>query len=322
MKPYAQMTVRSLNVIETNDSRITTNEQYDRMVQPLDEHNLKQLEFEVVTDYSKRCIRVFRGNHLNDRQRYEACIRSGVEPRIEYMQFDENIKACIYICETQLKRNDLKPEYRKYLIGKRFNYEKLIKKDEKSGDPVTAIAAYIASGYYLASGTVIKYGNFAESMDVVFDQNSELALGILLGRFRISHENMIELSRLRPDEIKAVAKSAIKDKIERISISYIRNEVKWSYVQQRGPSSRREKKEEKLAEKPAIRQMPRYDPDSDVNSLCMTIDSWISSIQRVNNSENLSKISTKASLKLMHKLSFLEHAINSLQDSLVERTGI
>ena len=309
-------------MIETNDSKIITNEQIDRMVQPLDEHNRKQLEFEVMTDISKRCVRVFRGYHLNDRERYEACIKSGVEPRIEYMQFDEVLKAGVFVCETQLKRNDLTAEYRKYLIGKRFNYEKLIKKDDKSGDSVSVIATDISKGFYLASGTVIKYGNFAESIDTVFDQSSELALGILLGRFRISHDNMVELSRLRPDEIKTVARSAIEDKIERISISYIRNEVKWSYVQQRAPSSRRERKEEKIAEKPAIRQMPRYDPDSDVNSLCMTIDSWISSIQRVNNSENLSKISTKASLKLMHKLSFLEHTINSIQDTLVERTGI
>ena len=157
---------------------------------------------------------------------------------------------------------------------------------------------------------------------MIFDQSREFARSILSGEIRISHENMIELSRLKPDEIRAVAKSAEEENLERISLSYIRNEVKWSHVQQRAPSSRRERRERKIAEKPAIRQMPEYDPDSEVNSLCMTIDSWISSIQRVDNSENLSKITTKASLRLMKKLSFLEHTINNIQDTLVERTGI
>ena len=67
--------------------------------------------------------------------------------------------------------------------------------------------------------------------------------------------------------------------------------------------------------------MPVYDPDSEVNSLCMTIDSWISSIQRVSASENFEKITLKASLQLMKKLSFLEHTINAVQESLVERTN-
>ena len=56
--------------------------------------------------------------------------------------------------------------------------------------------------------------------------------------------------------------------------------------------------------------MPEYDPDAEVNSLCMTIDSWVSSIKRVNNSENFPKTTYSASLKLVKKLSILEHTIN------------
>ncbi len=71
-----------------------------------------------------------------------------------------------------------------------------------------------------------------------------------------------------------------------------------------------------------IRQMPKYDPDSGVNSLCMTIESWISSIQRVRNSEDFMKITEQASLRLMKKLSGLEYVINATQESLVERTKL
>ncbi len=301
---------------------IKTKEQFERLVQPLDETGRGRLREEVFLDNTKRTVRIWRGYHLSDKERYEACKEAMVSPHIEYLDFKSLVEAAIFMCDEELKRDDLTNEYRKYLIGQSFNYEKMNRRDVKQSDAKYSIASYVASKRFLASGTVIKYSVFSESVNVVFDQSKEFARRILMGEIRVSHENMIELSRLKPDELRAVAKSACEDKAERISISYIRNEVKWSHVQQRAPSSRRERREEKIAEKPAIRRMPEYDPDSEVNSLCMTIDSWISSIQRVNNPDNLSKITTKASLRLMKKLSFLEHTINNIQDTLVERTGI
>ncbi|MBQ8667578.1 MAG: hypothetical protein IJ526_12040 [Lachnospiraceae bacterium] len=305
-----------------NAMEIKTKEQFDRLIQPLDDPGRRRLREEVFSDNSKRKVHVWRGYHLSDKERYEACVDAMVVPQIEYMEFDNWIEAAIYICNTELQREDLSHEYKKYLVGQSFNYLKRSRREDNLSDAKYCVASEVAAKRYLASGTVIKYSVFAEAVDVIFDQSREFARSILSGEIRISHENMIELSRLKPDEIRAVAKSAGEENLERISLSYIRNEVKWSHVQQRAPSSRRERRERKIAEKPAIRQMPEYDPDSEVNSLCMTIDSWISSIQRVDNSENLSKITTKASLRLMKKLSFLEHTINNIQDTLVERTGI
>ncbi len=113
----------------------------------------------------------------------------------------------------------------------------------------------------------------------------------------------------------------MEEKLDHITLSYIRNEVKWSHINTKSPVSRREKTEEKAKTNVNIRQMPEYDPDSEVNSLCLTIDSWISSIQRVRGSENFPKITNTASLKLMRKLTVLEHTINTIQESLVERTN-
>ena len=67
-----------------------------------------------------------------------------------------------------------------------------------------------------------------------------------------------------------------------------------------------------------IRQMPVYDPDSEVNSLCMTITSWVSSIERVNHNTDFLSISNRAMLELMKQLTILEGAINIIQKSLVE----
>ncbi len=108
--------------------------------------------------------------------------------------------------------------------------------------------------------------------------------------------------------------------MNKITLSYIRHEVKLCHIQQRGIVSRKEKQELEEAENVGIRRMPKYDPDSGVNSLCMTIESWISSIQRVKNSDDFCRITEKASLNLMKKLSGLEYIINEMQNALVERT--
>jgi hypothetical protein len=122
-----------------------------------------------------------------------------------------------------------------------------------------------------------------------------------------------------PEEKKSIAQVIVADNVDKITLSYIRSEAKWSHVKTQAPVSRRERKEIKMRRQAGIQRMPLYDPDAEVNSLCMTMESWISSLQRVRNSDNFPRITDKASLQFMKKLSFLEHTINDLQDSLVER---
>jgi len=105
-----------------------------------------------------------------------------------------------------------------------------------------------------------------------------------------------------------------------LTFSDIRHEVKNTYTQAKAPVSRRERKEQKEKSNVGIRQMPAYDPDSDVNSLCMTISSWVSSIERVNGNTDFSSISNRAMLELMIQLTILESTIRALQKALVERT--
>lgn len=293
----------------------------ERLVQPLDAQEKERLREEVFRDSTMRGIHMWRGYHLYDKERYEMCKEMMVTPHIIDMEFSSWMEAAGFLCTLQLKRSDLTLEYRKYLIGQIFNFERIKNGEDNKPDAKLRVASELSSILHFAAGTVIKYGAFASSVDVIFDADNDFAKSILSGKIKVSHENVVELSRLKGDEIRTVARSAREEKLDHITFSYIRNEVKWSYMQQRNPSIRRERREEKETEKPAIRKMPEYDPDAEVNSLCMTIDYWISSIQRVNNSDNMIKITNKASLQLMKKLSFLEHSIQDIQRSLVERTG-
>ncbi len=297
-------------------------EKLERLVQPYSADSKEIMKQELLAHPEMRLIHVWNGSHLSDRESYEICRKEGISVSIEKMEFSSINEAAIYVCGNQMKRSDLSVEYKKYLIGQRCFYEQAIRADTESSESKYAIASVLASELYISAGTVRKYFQYAMAIDAVFDQDDGFAKKLLSGNIKISHENAIELSRLKPEELSAIARSSAEEMVDHITLSYIRNEVKWSHIQPRNSITRKEYSGVKEKHKASIRQMPEYDPDAEANSLCMTIDSWISSIKRVNNSENFPKITHIASLRLMKKLSLLENTINSIQDSLVERTGV
>jgi hypothetical protein len=294
---------------------------FSRLIQPYSENEIEKIRGEI--SLTVPTVHIWQGTHLSDQHLYNLCVENRIPYHLSEMFFDDQTKAAIYVCSSQLSRENLTPEYRKYIIGQKFGYSVLCADDTKQADSRYTVATSLGHELYISAGTVMKYYSFANALNDIFDQSTDLARRILLGKVKISHENILELSHLMPEEIKAIAKSVIDDNITHISLSYIRNEVKWTHIQTRSGENqrRREKREQKISKHAVIRQMPQYDPDAEVNSLCMTIDSWISSIRRVHNSSNFIKITNKASLQLIKKLSLLEHTVNTIQESLVERNN-
>ena len=303
-------------------TEIKTNPLFERLIQPLNEKETLKLREQVMSSPSFATINTWQNTHLADKNIYNICLENDLPFTISERNFEDMSKAAIYVCTVQLSRENLTHEYRKYLIGQKFSYMVFGMDETKQSDTRYNTAAALGRELYISAGTVMKYYQFSTAVNDIFDQSTVLAQRILMGKVRISHENIMELSHLMPEEIKAIANSVINDKVKHLTLSYIRNEAKWSHIQTKAVESRREKSERKAIKHAAIHQMPQYDPDSEVNSLCMTIDSWISSIERVHNSENFGKITAKASLQLMKKLSFLEHTVKGTQESLVERNNI
>ena len=305
-----------------NSADIIINPQFNRLVQPPSEHEIEKMRQDYILSSEIPIIHTWHRYHLTDQYLHMFCLENNIPYSIEELPFDTLIKAALYICSSQLAKDNLSLEYRKYLIGQKFHYMINDSDDSKQTDSKYRIAAIMAHDLYMSAGTVMKYNAFSNAVNEIFDQNTDFAQRLLLGKTRISHENILELSRLKSEEIKAIANSVANENLDHITLSFIRNEVKWSHIHKQAQVSRRERNEQKIGRHAAIQQMPEYNPDAEVNSLCMTIDSWISSIQRVHNSDNFNKITNKASLHLMKKLSFLEHTVNSIQESLVERNNV
>lgn len=296
---------------------------FKRLVQPYDPIHLEELRAELIQNPDARTVSVWKRRHLCDKQKLDLCESMNLPVRISERYLRDSVEAAIYICRKQLERSDLTPEYRKYLIGSYYHYSVSKGYDPLRLETKRMVSEEIGKQMSISAGTVLKYNCFSDAVNVVFDAAEEFGFRILTGITRVSIENTVEISRFSPDEIRSLSDIVSKDNVDYISLPYIRNEVKWSHVKETTELlTKREKRAKKMNDSARIRQMPEYDPDSEANSLSMTIDSWVSSIERVKKSGNLSKITEKASLKLMNKLTVLQHTISSIQETLVERNNV
>lgn len=295
---------------------------FEKLIQPMNSKESGKMNDRLIMEPSFRTITVWNGYHLNDMAKYKMCMEHGLDISIMEMSFPNHSSAASYICSSQLERHDLTEEFRKYLIGQKFSFE-LSLFTESASEKTNAkyrVAYRIGKTTHLASGTVLKYYSYSTALDSIFDITPDFAKNILLGKIKVSHENVIELSRLSLENIQKISQAALSGGVVHITYNDIQNGIATGIIQPKVPPVRRDRTENKDRGPAGIRQMPVYDPDSEVNSLCMTITSWVSTIERVNRSVNYATITERAKLGLMKDLTILEQTIYSMQKCLVERT--
>jgi len=227
----------------------------------------------------------------------------------------EKVKA--WICEKQAMREDLPKETRWYCIGKRYSYEKdeapkgkippRATKDEKDRDGKSMTD--MALEYEFSRNTLNKYFLYSIGIDHVRESLPELADALLEGKVFISQENIAELVCLTDRELKKLYEHLVIQKKDFSEFKQHRGEFS-------PPKTRRASKMQ--SEKPtiAIKNMPEYDPDAELSSLCLTIPSWISSIERVKKNVNLTEVSDNARINTFMALYDLNSAAEGMQDAL------
>ena len=109
------------------------------------------------------------------------------------MDFPTQFHAASWVCSEQLRRNDLTESYRKYLIGKKFEFEFEIREGKKQvmysegsfqsvdgRNSKLSIGKSIANSLNIATGTVLKYHVYTEAVDRIMSLEEEMANMILL----------------------------------------------------------------------------------------------------------------------------------------------
>ncbi len=305
---------------------LTIDSDFRELIRPLNTKEYLQLEENILADGCRDPIVTWNGIIVDGHNRYEICKRHGLPFTTVEMDFDSRESAAVWICLNQLGRRNISEETRKYLIGIQYENEKVINarrnpkginqysyKDGQTRPrgklPFPAVKTYtmdrVAVDHHVSRGTVQKYARYANALETIRKKDPKLFPKILSGRYKISHENVVQLSTLPPEEIKKLEK--------RLDNSAA------AFVQYKGTRSELEKVADNITQfSVSVKDMPEYDPDAEIVGLTLTIPSWKGSIERVIKTANLKRASIKAKSELLNSLNALQEQIKLIIETIKE----
>lgn len=302
---------------------------FKNLIAPLKKKEYLQLEENILSDGCREPIIVWKDFIIDGHNRYEICMRHQIPFAVEEKVFDCREDAIVWICANQLGRRNISEETRRFLIGKQYNAEKIAARiknprganqhsavDEvvdmpnthsafKGHHAPTHTAVQIAKDNNISRATVEKYAIYSRALDTLSEKEPDIVPKILSGQYKISHKNVVELSKLNPPEIRRVGRRLQKMQEPFVQFNKVRDVISsQSDCDQIDDPS------------PSVKDMPAFDPDADINVLSLTIPSWSSSISRVRTKTDLSIVTENAKLGLIHELQSLLTCIKDMLEAL------
>ena len=212
------------------------------LIQPRDEKYMEELEEDIFDHGCRDAVCVWGNTLIDGHLRYSICKKWDIRFNIRRLIFQSRDEAEAYLCAEQLKRTDLTSEYKKYLIGRLFRadmnaasaafFKEHPEKQPNADGQIsqkyvqkTEIATIIGKEYNFGFSTVTKYDVYARALDEIRAKGPEITNRILNGNLRVSHENVIELSRLPIEDINGLKRLLESGSIDRIGYSQLRHAV-------------------------------------------------------------------------------------------------
>ena len=286
----------------------------------------KKLEKSILKNGCHEPICVWNNIIIDGHSRFEICTLNNIPFSIAYIFMKSRESAIVWICTNQLRNHNISIESRRYLIGKRFEAEKVMetqllvgsrKKHTKQMklrliESVSNIGRHIGEDYNISLSTVVRYESYAKAMDVLTTIAPNLTPKVLSGEVKMKQTDVVTLSQLSPGDIINIANELL-----------INPENAISQIMENQPAKaerRKRKPESPLNTAVAIKESPVYDPDAVIGSLIFTIPSWISAIERTATTANYGEITTTARAKLERALLNLSETAQTLLDIMEEST--
>lgn len=311
-------------------------EGFKNLIRPLYRQEYLQLEQNILDVGCYTPITTWNGVIVDGHNRYEICTRHNIPFEIKEIDFDCREEAIAWICANQLGRRNLTEETRKFLIGLQYENEKIAnnKRNAKGINQYSTDVDYsvastnllrnnptyisrkttaqkIADANHISHGTVEKYAIYTRALEEIGHKEPKLVPKILSGRYKVSHNNVLELAKLSEKEVQNINRNLERNKPSFVQYQTSRKEIE---------NSRKVESEPVLPPVPSVKDMPVYDPDAEITGLSLTIPSWISSITRVQGNSDFSATSAPALHKLAHVLSELKTTIDNILRTIEEHS--
>ena len=325
---------------------LNIDKEFSSLIAPLSEMEFRFLEASIRKDGCIEPIVTWRGTIIDGHNRYHICCKWNLPFTTMEKQFSDRVEAIAWICAKQLGRRNISEEIRKYLIGRQFDAEKIIRRRRidngetygihlstetsaeqtitydstpavkndsialHTGTRKNPTADLIGDEHHISHSTVEKYSLYSRALDVIGQSAPSLQERILSGKCKLSYTNVISLSRMEPAAVEELAKHL---NIQEASASFIPYHFTREVVENLKAENSRP-----LDIHPEIKRMPKPDPDADVNRLTLTITAWISSIKKTQSQLTIGLVSTDARKRLEDALNGLSACIRSIFQ-LIER---
>lgn len=302
------------------------------LIPPLTVHELENLEESLLREGCREPIAVWNQIIIDGHHRYEICKRHGLSFEIQIIQFPAREDAVSWICLNQLGRRNLSEQAYRYLIGKRYDAEKIINQrknarglnqysialtgtdamsepeEQRKKKDSHRTSVRLGKEYSLDHATIESYGRFSRALDKVESKAPGLRRNVLSGAVRISKTKIDQMAEMPEDELQTVSQR-IRTHMQRAE----RITLQDSALIIEHVSAGHESPDDEPVIITGIKQMPEHDPDAEVNGLLLTAPTWIRTIQRLTDKTDFHQVSEQARRKLFSVLRELESATSRLQ---------
>ena len=193
---------------------LTIDPEFEAKCPPLTDDELSQLEENILEEgLVLMPLIVWNDTIVDGHNRYRiAQAHPGIGFRTHEKQFSNRYEALSWICKNQLGRRNLTPMQKKYLIGERYDAEKMIhggdrrSEDAKSSDKSCHLKnesrarKRIAEESGMSEGSVQNAFNYAKGVNAAEEVLPGIKNDLLLGKFKPRETDVAAVARASPEE--------------------------------------------------------------------------------------------------------------------------
>lgn len=282
------------------------------LVCPLSEREYSALEQRIRLEGCPEPVLCWYSYIISGYEQVEICQRLNIPFEIRKVSFRTRVEIVALICKKELERRFLPSAQHRYLIGRLYEAEQIIRahrvagtdqRKEKARKEYPAahaqnlysgkqIRVQMGSQYHLNPATVTRHATYARGIDRIYQADPEKACAILVDKLKVPVKEIMEYgsnpeeARLPETSEKPVSPATVPELLET------------------GPN---------------IKDMPAFDPDAEINSLSLTIPSWVQSLARTRNTAKFQLITQDGRERLTQELRRLISAADKMLSALEVR---
>jgi len=267
--------------------RLIIDPEFRDKIPPLTEDEFTLLEENILSDGAVFSpLIVWDGTILDGHNRYEIIQK---HPELTYavhkLSFANRYEALSWICKNQLGRRNLTPQQKKYLIGQRYEAEKMANGGDRKSDQAKSVVqieplisphvtrAHIANDTNTSESYVMRAGWYAQGVDAAEEALPGIKQEILTGAIKPTETAVAAVAKADPEERPQLAAALKKPRESGKSAS----EKSQPVYHKSAPASPRQSTLKQIREISAEMERPKppATDDSMLNSIELEIQSFI-----------------------------------------------